>query len=107
MSTDDPSRARPLGEKALRAFIRRALERGYFRESFHAEHEHPERNISTDDVIYGVEREGWTLAEKPNYDAAHKSWEYLIKTEDLDGNELHIKIAVFPQEGRLEVITRW
>jgi len=98
---------KPFTEKALRAFLKHALKRGYYRESFHAEHEHPERAISTDDVIHGLKREGWTFAKLPNYDTAHKNWEYLIRTHDLDGAELHIKIAVFPGESRFEVITRW
>ena len=106
MSTD-PKRPRPLGERALRSLIRRALNRGYFRESFHAEFEHPERHISIDDVVHGLGREDWTLAKPPDYDAAHGNWEYLIRTQDLEGQELHIKIAVFPRQNRVEVITRW
>ncbi len=43
----------------------------------------------------------------PNYDDKHGNWEYLIRTRDLDGDELHIKIAVHPKENRFEVITRW
>jgi hypothetical protein len=98
---------RPLSEKALRAFLKRALERFYYRESFHAAHEHPERGISTDDVIHGLERDDWTFAKPPNYDPKHKNWEYLIRTVDLDGEELHVKIAVYPGGDGFEVITRW
>jgi hypothetical protein len=98
---------KPLSEKALRTFIRRALDRGYYRESLHAEDEHPERNISTDDVLHGLERDDWKFVRSPDYDAKHKSWEYLIGTQDLDGDELHIKLAAYPNESRIEVITRW
>ena len=100
-------RAPPLSEHALRRLIRVAFDRGYFRESKHAMDGHPERGISIDDVIYGLEREDWSFARQPNYDVEHASWEYLITTEDLDGDELHIKLAAFPDERRIEVITRW
>ena len=102
MSTGRP---KPLDEAGLRAAIQRALERGYFRESFHAAFEHPERSITTDDVIHGLERDGWSLARTPDWDAKHRNWEYLIRTQDVEGDELHIKIAFF--EGGLQVITRW
>lgn len=107
MSIEAEKRPKPLTEQALRSLLARALRKGLYRESFHAEHEHPERNISTEDVVYGLERRDWTLAAAPNYDTQHKTWEYLIKTKDLEGNDLHIKLAVFPQQNRFEVITRW
>jgi hypothetical protein len=97
----------PLGEKALRRFVWRVLSKGLYRESFHAKYEHPERGITTDDVIHGLERDDWIIAKKPNWDDEHGNWEYLIRTTDLDGKELHVKIAVFPAAGRLKVITRW
>jgi hypothetical protein len=107
MSIGPKHRPAPLGETALRQLIGRALAKGYYRESFHAEHEHPERGISADDVFHGLERKDWALVDSPNYDDEHNNWEYLIRTQDLDGNELYIKIAVYPQENRFEVITRW
>jgi hypothetical protein len=106
-SGSQDKRPAPLSEHALRILIRVALERGYYREVVHAEDHHPERNISADDVIYGLEREDWTLAKAPNYDTSHQSWEYLINTVDIEGDELNLKIAAFPNEKRFEVITRW
>lgn len=106
MSTGSQDK-RPLSEHALRQLIRVALEKGYYRECAHAEDHHPERHISADDVIHGLEREDWTLNVSPNYDAAHQSYEYLIRTVDIEGDELHIKLAAFPAEKRFEVITRW
>lgn len=100
-------RSYPLSENALRQLIRVAIEKGYYQETPHAENEHPERNLSTDDVLYGLEREDWTLAKPPNFDDVHTNWEYLIKTIDIEGEELHIKLAAFPEEKRFEVITRW
>ena len=49
----------------------------------------------------------FTLAENPNWDADHKSWEYLIRTIDLDGSELRMKIAVDVEFGRIRVITKF
>ncbi len=65
MSTDPKDRPAPLGERALRQFMGRALTKGYYRESFHTEQEHPERSISADDVIHGLERKDWTLVLCP------------------------------------------
>lgn len=81
--------------------------RGYYRESFHAENDHPERGLSTDDVVHGLECKDWTLAREPNYDEIHGNWEYLIRTVDIEGDDLHIKIAVVPETKRIEIITRW
>jgi hypothetical protein len=106
MSTRSQGRPSPLSETALRELTHIALERGYIRERQHAEHGHPERNISIDDVIHGLDREDWKLEAK-DYDEEHKSWEYLIRTHDVDGDELHIKIAALPSEKRIWVITRW
>jgi hypothetical protein len=100
-------RPHPLSEHALRILIRVAMEKGYFRERLHAENDHPERNISADDVIHGLEREDWTLAMTPDYDEQHRSYEYLIRTVDIEGDKLEIKLAAYPDEKRIEVITRW
>jgi hypothetical protein len=106
-SSSECKRPGHLSEHALRQLIRLAMDKGYYRECWHAEHDHVERNISADDVIHGLEREDWILANSPNYDDAHRSWEYLIKTVDIEGDELSIKIAAYPSENRFEVISRW
>lgn len=97
----------PLSEHALRQLIRVALDNGYFGESPHATDDHPERGLSIDDVIHGLDREDWAIEKAPNYDGEYRSWEYLIRTVDIEGDELHIKIAAFPEYQRIEVITRW
>ena len=100
-------RSSALREGALRQLFRVALDRGYYRESWHVESGHPDRNISIGNVIYGLERKDWILAQPSNYDDEHRNWEYLIRTVDVEGDELHIKIAAFPAEKRIEIITRW
>lgn len=97
----------PLTETALRVLIQTATAKGYVRETPHAENDHPERNLSIDDVLYGLERKDWVLAKPPDYDAEHENCEYLIKTVDVEGNELHIKLAAYPADKRIEIITRW
>ncbi len=51
----------PLSENGLKSLISYALNRGYIQESDHATDDHPERNLSLDDVIHGLEREDWKL----------------------------------------------
>ena len=96
-----------LNEQQLREFVRRACERGFYKEGFHSEYERACRNISPDDIVYGLEREDWVLCGDPDYDDEFESWEYLIQTWDIEGEELHLKIAVSLEYQRFEVITKW
>src|SRR5208282_4908290 len=83
-----------LNQQQLREFVRRACERTYFKEAFHSEYERAYRNISPDDIVYGLEREDWKLCKEPDYDEEFENWEYLIQTWDIEGEEIHLKIAV-------------
>lgn len=49
----------------------------------------------------------WILAEKPNWDPSHRNWEYLVRTKDIEGDELHIKIVVEPEFVRIRIITKY
>ena len=100
-------RTAPLAGNALRELIRVALEKGYYTESLHSANDHPERNISPDYIIHGLERSDWELAKDPNWDDEHASYEYLIRTADIEGEELTIKLAIYPEEKRIKVITAW
>jgi hypothetical protein len=100
-------RAVPLTGNALRELIRVALEKGYYTESLHSANDHPERNISPDDIIHGLEWSDWELVKDPNWDDEHESYEYLIRTVDIEGEELTIKFAIYPEEKRVKVITAW
>ena len=99
--------AKPLSEGALRQLIARAVQKEWIREAFHSEHERAYRNVSLEDVLYGLERSDWCLAAPPNFDTDHKNWEYEIKTVDLEGVELHLKIASGPVDGTVIVITKF
>lgn len=97
---------KPLSENGLRQIVAKIVERGFIRESWHSETERAERNISDEDVLFGLERKDWTL-EKTDFDDKHNNQEYLIKTVDVEGVELHLKIVVYPEENRLLVITKY
>ena len=100
-----PSKA--LSVAALRQVIVRALEKGWVRETPHSEHERAYRNISDEDVMHGLERSDWVIDAPPDYDGKHKSWEYLIKTCDLEGVELHLKLTASSTDGTVRVITKY
>ena len=105
LSSSQPPK--PLSENALRQLVKKALDKGWVRESFHSETERAYRNISYDDVLFGLESSGWTLATAPDFDAQHKNWEYLIRTTDVDGDELHLKIAPNTLGGTVKVLTKY
>jgi hypothetical protein len=97
---------KPLSLTPLRALVLFAVAEGYYRESFHAAEDHPERNISLDDVLAGLERDDWTL-EGTKYDSEHKNWKYTIKTKDIEDYDLHIVVTADQKRTRIKVITRW
>lgn len=97
---------RPLSESELRAFIKRALRSGYYWESFHARHGHPERGITADDLIHGLRAE-WTFAAPPEFSEEFREWKYAIKTVDVEGDELHVVIAVSLANQRFTVVSKW
>lgn len=99
--------SKPMSEAGLRQAVSKAIAKGFIREMPHSEKDRAYRNISDEDVRHGLERKTWTLARIPNYDNDHKSWEYLIKTVDIEGDELHLKIAVYPADNRICVITKY
>jgi len=96
-----------MGEQALREFVRHARKKGYYRETFHSEVERAERNISPDDIAHGLDRDGWRVCKAPNFDDEHQTWEYLIETEDIEGEVLHLKITIDERNKRFEVISKW
>jgi hypothetical protein len=98
---------KPLSEVGLRQAIDRIVEKGFIREATHSEIARADRNISDEDIRFGLERKEWSLAKPPDFDDKHKNYEYLIKTADIEGEELHLKIVVYPDENRLKIITKY
>ena len=95
-----------LSAPELRRVIEQARIEGRVRESFHASDEHPERNLSLDDVLAGLERADWIL-ESTEYDEKHKNWKYRIKTKDVEGDDLTILLTASQETLSVKVITRW
>lgn len=107
MSSPNTARPAPMGDQQLRDFIRAARKRGYYGESFHSEVERAHRNISPDDIAHGLDRDDWHQCKAPDFDEEHGTWEYLIHTVDIEGEELHLKITVDETNKRFEVISKW
>jgi hypothetical protein len=76
------------------------------RETFHARFDHPQRGISLDDVIYGLERL-WKFDRPPVFNQKEWQWKYRIATESIDADPLVIIIAVDTSNRSFEVVTRW
>jgi|HubBroStandDraft_1064217.scaffolds.fasta_scaffold10996_2 hypothetical protein len=97
---------RPLNENALRQLITKAVDKGWVREGFHAEHERAYRNISMEDIIFGLEHANWNIVSQ-EYDATRKNWKYKIKTVDIEDAELVLLIAPDPDAGTVFVVTKF
>jgi hypothetical protein len=97
-----------LSEESLRALVLDALENSpdSSNGTFHARFDHLERNLSQDDVIYGLERQ-WNFDRPPVFNDDEWQWKYYIATESIDGDDLLIIIAVDTLDHSFEVITRW
>ncbi len=98
-----------LSEGELKALVLEALANapGPERlETYHARFDHLERELSIDDVIYGLER-AWTYERPPEFNQAEWQWKYRIATETIDGDPLIIVIAVDTANRSFEVVTRW
>jgi hypothetical protein len=102
-SRSQQERPQALNEHALRQLILVVIEKGYYTEYLH----HPERNISVDDVIHGLERSDWTLVGHPDWDESYRSYKYRICTADIEGEELTIVLAAYPNEKRIAILTAW
>jgi hypothetical protein len=81
--------------------VAKIVEKGFIRESWHSETERAYRNISDEDVLFGLERKDWTL-KKADFDDKHNSYEYLIRTVDVEGDGLRsspsIKVNVMTEK---------
>lgn len=96
----------PLDDDKLRAFLKGAIEDGDYTESFHSEREHPEREVSIDDLLHGLQQR-WHHFQAASFDARRDEWRYYLKTTDIEGETLHVIIAVSLRNRRFKVITKW
>jgi len=108
MSTPRPAQPPPcLNDQQLREFVIRACERGYYGETFHSEVERAHRNISPDDILWGLQRDDWVRCAEPRFVEGSRCWRYQIRTVDIEGDELHLVIEVDSVNLRFEVVTKW
>jgi len=98
------SSIRPMSEAALRQFIGKALDKGWVRESFHSEVERAYRNISDEDIQYGLSRKDWIIEDEP--EQINKGFKYLIRTVDIEQEELHLLVLPTDVE-TLIVVTKY
>ena len=75
-------------------------------ETYHARYGHPERGLTLDDVIHGLEGP-WKFERPPEFNNDEWQWKYRIATESIDGDPLIIIIAVDTPNRSFEVVTRW
>jgi hypothetical protein len=95
-----------LDEEKLRLVVQRIVYYGEIKESFHSASERDERGVSQDDIVAMLEG-NWTLAAEPDWDQAHKNWEYKLAGTDLEGDELVLKITVNEEMQRITIITKY
>jgi hypothetical protein len=97
-----------LTEAQLKALVKDALEGtlGGASETYHARFDHPERGLSLDDVIHGLEQD-WHYERNPEFNEDQWQWKYRIAAETVDGDPLTIIIAVDSANRTFEVVTRW
>jgi hypothetical protein len=90
----------------LRQFVARALSKGYVREGFHSEVERTSRNISDEDIRYGLSRKDWTL-DGPPAPSKTGGFKYLIRTVDVEQEELSLLVKPDTATGNLKILTKY
>lgn len=107
MTSDGSHKPKPLDEKGVRRVVAAALSNeGYYIESFsfHARFDHTERHLSIDDALFGL-RKDWRGCKVDEFNDDEWQWKYLIKTHDIDGNELIVVIGLDPKNVKFTIIT--
>ena|ERR1700733_7778343 len=95
---------KPMSEVGLRQFISKALDKGWVRESFHSEVDRAYRNISDEDVQYGLSRPDWIIEGAP--EQTRKGFKYLVRTVDIEREELHLVVSPTDDE-TLIIVTKY
>ena len=100
------SNKKPLSAIGLRQFLKKALDKGWVRELHHSDVDRAYRNISDDDIQYGLELSTWVIEQTvPAREAG--LFKYTIRTADIEGDELHLVILPFTSTGTIEIITKY
>jgi hypothetical protein len=97
-----------LGEADLRKLLSEALDSAPDSnpETYHSRFGHLERDLSVDDVIYGLERP-WKFERAPQFNRDEWQWKYRIATNSIEGDPIVIIVAVDTANRSFQVITRW
>lgn len=99
-------KAKPLLAIALRQFLKKALDRGWYEEAYHPKVERAFRNISDEDLVHGLELSTWVI-EKTEPAREKGLFKYTIRTADIEGVELHIVVLPFLETQRFKIITKY
>jgi hypothetical protein len=99
--------SKPMSEAALRQFVAKALDKDWIREGFHSEVENAYRNISDEDIRYGLERRDWCVEGDPEPGENSGEFKYVIRTVDIELAELHVVVLPHTQTGTLKIITKY
>ena len=95
----------PLSPAELKKLVLGAIQDNPNPETYHALYDHPERGITTDDVIHALEGE-WTIARR-SFNESQWQWKYEIDGTTIDGEPITIIIAVDSRHREFVVVTRW
>lgn len=75
-------------------------------ESYHALYGHMDRDITTDDVIHGLEGE-WKFERSPAFNEKFWQWKYYIAAKTVEQEPITIIIAVDSWRREFRTVTRW
>ncbi|HEX4651614.1 MAG TPA: hypothetical protein VH250_08940 [Granulicella sp.] len=95
-----------LDEDRLRTVLQRIVYYGEIEESWHSAQDRAGRNITQDDIATMLQGD-WSLAGQPDWEEAHRKWEYKVVGVDLEGDALVLKTAVNEEMQRVTVITKY
>jgi hypothetical protein len=108
--TSSSVRPKPLRTEEVQKVVIEAISHESFCEShvasWHTRFDHPERMISIQDVLYGLEHK-WRSCGPEEFNESEWQWKYRIKTTDLDDQRLTIIVALDPKNKRFVVVTRF
>ncbi len=83
--------------------IRKCIDSGAYRDTFHAVTRKAERNISLPEIVH-VLRTGRHEKNKDHFEEAFNSWNYAIRGRTIDEAELRV-IVSFDEERDMLIIT--
>jgi hypothetical protein len=95
----------PLSPTELKKLVLDAVQDNPNPETYHALYHHPERGITTDDVIHALEGE-WTIARR-SFNRDEWQWKYELDGFTVDEEPITIIIAVNTADKDFTVVTRW